>query len=161
MTKKILSVLLACMMILSAAAFTVSAEEELVYYVEKDSIGDGMDDAPFGSIEEAILALAGEPGTIKIIGEYDISTLDHEDPAWTGMITITAGDDKAVLVTKEYSGTVFNGPATIKDIDVKPAKASHFNTKGHLFVYDPGEEVEITPPEGYKDFPEFTESNEF
>jgi hypothetical protein len=102
-----------------------------------------MDDAPFGTIEEAIQALEGQPGTIKILGEYDISTLTHEDAPWEGMVTITAGNDEAKLVSQEYQATIFNGPITIKDIKVEAANASHLNTNGYLFVYDPGEDVEF------------------
>ena len=55
MTKKILSVLLAVMMIVSVCTFTVSADE-VVYYVEEGAAGDGTEDDPFGTIQEAILA---------------------------------------------------------------------------------------------------------
>ena len=60
MTKRILAVMLACMMVLSVASFTATAEEN-AYYVEfGNSNGDGSKDDPSGTIEEAIIELDGE-----------------------------------------------------------------------------------------------------
>ena len=54
MTKKILSAVLAVMLVLSLASFAVSADDELAFYVEAGATGNGTEDEPFGTIDEAL-----------------------------------------------------------------------------------------------------------
>ena len=68
MTRKILSMLLAVMLVLSCTAFAVAADEELAYYVEAGATGKGTEDDPFGTLEEAISAIGDKDGTIYVYG---------------------------------------------------------------------------------------------
>ena len=68
MTKKILSALLAIIMVVSCMAFTASAADT-TYYVEAEATGgDGSKEEPYGTLDEAVQALEGKDGTIYVVG---------------------------------------------------------------------------------------------
>ncbi len=137
MTKKILSVLLAVMMIVSVCTFTVSADE-VVYYVEEGSAGDGSEDDPFGSIQEAILALGGKDGTVMVYGTYNIGTFKLA--AWEGMVTIKGVNSDSVLTLPKSAGVEFSGDITFKDINFELEANSHFNPNNGKLIFDGGED---------------------
>ena len=138
MTRKILSALLAVMLVVSCAVITVGAADEKVYYVEAGAAGTGTEDDPFGMIEEAIYALAGSDGTIYVYGSYEMSTFQC-DP-WEGMVTISGVNADSVLTLAESMGPTFNGDITFKDINFSIGKNAHFNPQGTLMVMDGGED---------------------
>ena len=128
MTKKILSAVLAVMLVLSLASFAVSADDELAFYVEAGATGNGTEDEPFGTIDEAILALNGKDGTVYVYGAYDMNTF--KAPAWEGMVTITGASSDSILTVPKSAGIVFNGDVTFKDILTEIGEFAHFNTNG-------------------------------
>lgn len=138
MTRKILSALLAVMLVVSCAVITAGAADEQVYYVEAGAAGTGTSDDPFGTIEEAIYALAGSDGTIYVYGSYEMSTFKC-DP-WEGMVTISGVNADSVLTLAESMGPTFNGDITFKDINFSIGKNAHFNPQGTLMVMDGGED---------------------
>ena len=137
MTKKILSALLAVMLVLSMAAFTVSAEDEIAYWVEAGAIGKGTEDEPFGTLEEAITAIGDNDATIYVYGAYNISTF--KAPAkWKGMITIEGVNSDSIFQLDKSKGVVFAGDVTIKNILFEIGEFAHFNSSGTKFIFDPG-----------------------
>ena len=140
MTKRILSVMLACMMVLSLSVFTVSAEEN-VYYVEMEAGGDGSKDSPFSTIDEAIFELAGEDGTIYILGKYDLT--EWNPAVWEGTVTITGGNDDAELYIANGKSAVFAGDVIVKDIKAMIDENAHMNPQGVTAVFDFGDDVEF------------------
>ena len=141
MTKKILSAVLAVMLVLSLASFAVSADDELAYYVEAGATGNGTEDEPFGTIDEAILALNGKDGTVYVYGAYDMATF--KAPAWEGMVTITGASSDSILTVPKSAGIVFNGDVTFKDILTEIGEFAHFNTNGTKMIFDIGEDAEF------------------
>ena len=137
MTKKILAALLAVMMVVSLCAFTVSAEEN-VYYVEADATGDGSEDDPFGTLDEAILALGGKDGTVKVYGALNITKF--KAAAWEGMVTVTGVNKDSVLVVDKSAGITFNGDITFKDINFDIGQYAHFNPMGKKLIMDGGKD---------------------
>ena len=139
MTKKILSAVLAVMLVLSLASFTVSADDELAYYVEAGATGNGTEDSPFGTIDEAILALNGKDGTVYVYGAYDMAAF--KAPAWEGMVTITGASSDSILPVQKGAGIVFNGDVTFKDILTEIGEHAHFNPNGTKMICDFGEDA--------------------
>ena len=139
MTRKILSMLLAVMLVLSCTAFAVAADEELAYYVEAGATGKGTEDDPFGTLEEAISAIGDKDGTIYVYGVYNISTF-KAPAAWKGMITITGVTSDALFQIDKSKGIVFPGDVTIKDILFDVGEFAHINNKGTKLIYDAGED---------------------
>ena len=125
MTKRILSVILSAMLILSFAAFSVSADEELVFYVEAGATGDGTEEAPFGTLESAIFALNGKDGVVYVYGSLNLSSFDC--PAWNGWVTLQGVNEDSAIVLDNGRGVVFNGNIIFKDIDFSLGESSHFN----------------------------------
>ena len=140
MTKKILSALLAVIMVVCATAFTATAADENILYVEAGATGgDGAsEDEPLATLEEAIAALGGKDGTIKVIGELDVSAF--KSAKWTGMVTVTAYDEDTAIVLADSKGIVFSGDITFKDINFKLGKNTHFNPQGTKLIMDGGED---------------------
>ncbi len=133
MSKKFLSTLLAVIMVAVAIPmFAVSAAEN-EYYVEAGAIGSGSEDNPFGTLEEAILALNGKDGTVYIYGSYSITGFDLAE--WTGMVTIAGADRGATLTLAESMSANFRGDVTLKNIALEPEPYSHINPF-KKFVYD-------------------------
>ncbi len=142
MTKKILSALLASVMVVSCAAFTANAADEKVYYVEAGATGgDGSEDEPFGTIDEAILELDGKDGTICVIGEYELSTF--KAPKWEGTVTVKGYDEDTVLKIAKSMGVVCNGDIIFKDVAFEAGQNSHINPQGTKLVMDGGEGSEF------------------
>ena len=137
MTKKILAALLSVMLVLSLAAFTVSADEEIAYWVEAGATGDGTEDDPFGTIEEAITAIGDKDGTIYIYGVYNMSTF-KAPTKWQGMITIEGVSSDSLIQLDKSKGVVFTGDVTIKNILFEIGEFAHFNNSGTKFIFDPG-----------------------
>ena len=141
MTKKILSAVLAIMLVLSLASFVVSADEELAYWVEAGATGDGSEDKPFGTLDEAVAALGGKDGTIYVYGAYDIS--GFKAPKWEGMVTITGVNEESILTIVKSAGVIFRGDVTFKDIKTEVGEHAHFNTDGTKMIIDFGEDTEF------------------
>ena len=139
MTKKILSAILAVMLVLSLAAFTVSADEENAVWVEAGATGDGTEDDPLGTIEDAILALGGKDGTIYVYGAYNMT--GFKAPEWKGMVTITGVNSDSILSLEKGKDVVFKGDVTLKDILVDIAANAHFNGYGKKMIVDFGEDA--------------------
>ena len=139
MTKKILSAVLAVMLVLSLASFAVSADDELAYYVEAGATGNGTEDDPFGTIDEAILALGGKDGTVYVYGAYDMNTF--KAPKWEGMVTIAGASSDSILTVPKSAGIVFNGDVTFKDILTEIGEFAHFNSAGTKMIVDFGEDT--------------------
>ena len=139
MTKKILSAVLAVMLVLSLASFAVSADDELAYYVEAGATGNGTEDSPFGTIDEAILALNGKDGTVYVYGAYDMTAF--KAPAWEGMVTIAGASSDSILTAPKSAGIVFNGDVTFKDILTEIGEHAHFNPNGTKMICDFGEDA--------------------
>ena len=137
MTKKILAALLAVMMVVSLCAFTVSAEEN-VYYVEADATGDGSEDDPFGTLDEAILALGGKDGTVMVYGALNITKF--KAAAWEGMVTVKGVNKDSILVVDKSAGITFNGDITFKDINFDIGQHAHFNPMGKKLIMDGGKD---------------------
>ena len=141
MTKKILSAVLAVMLVLSLSAFVVSADDELAYYVEAGATGNGTEDSPFGTIDEAILALGGKDGTVYVYGAYDMTAF--KAPAWEGMVTIAGASSDSILTVQKSAGIIFNGDVTFKDILTEIGEYAHFNPNGTKMICDFGEDAEF------------------
>ena len=141
MTKKILSAILAVMLVLSLAAFTVSADEELAYWVEVGATGNGTEDDPFGTLPDAIAALGGKDGTIYVYGSYDITKFNA--PAWEGMVTVTGVSSDSIITVSDSGSATFNGDITFKDIAFSIGKNAHFNPQGTTLIMDGGEESQF------------------
>ena len=139
MTKKIFAALLAVMLVLSLAAFTVSADDENAVWVEAGATGKGTEDDPFGTLDEAILALGGKDGTVYVYGNYDITAF--KAPAWEGMVTIKGVSADSILTVQKSAGIVFNGDVTFKDILTEIGEFAHFNTNGTKMIVDFGEDA--------------------
>ncbi len=140
MNKKILSAALAAMLLLSAASITASAEGENEYWIEAGSNGKGTEDDPFGTFDEAIMALDGKDGTIYVYGTYGMD--DHvKGVGWDGMITVKGATKDSTIHVEPSNGIVFGGDITFKDILFDMGKYSHFNPLGELTVFDIGEGV--------------------
>ncbi len=139
--KKLLTAILTVAILLTACSFVAVAEEKVVY-VQAAATGTGTESSPFGTLEEAIWALDNAAGTVKIIGNFEL-TASFKQEAWEGMVTITAANSDSVLSVKNSAGVIFNGPVTIKDIEVDLGKHAHFNTNGAPLIIDAGEEVEF------------------
>ena len=137
MTKKILSAVLAVMLVLSLASFVVSADDELAFYVEAGATGKGTEDDPFGTIDEAILALNGKDGTIYIYGAFNMTAFNA--PKWEGMVTITGVNSDSLITLDDGKSAVFNGDTTIKDIGFSIGKNTHFNPQNATLIMDAGE----------------------
>ena len=144
MTKKILSLVLALVLVACTFSFTVSADKEIIIYVEQGEPGkgDGSEENPFGTIEEAIEDLYGLDGTLMIYGEYNLSGFAYE-PKWEGMVTLKGATADSVLTIEDGNAAVFFGDITIKDINVNLGQASHFDPVDAKFVYDAGEDTVI------------------
>ena len=141
MMKKILSVSLASVLLVSAMAFTANAEEN-VCYVEAGSSGDGSEDKPFGTLTEAIAEFGGKDGTVYVYGTYDI-TSEAGIPAWEGEVTVTGATKDAVIHVNDSIGIVFNGDIVFKDILFDIGKYAHFNVNGHKLTMDGGEDSQF------------------
>ena len=138
MTKKILSAILAVMLVLSLAAFTVSADEELAYWVEAGATGKGTEDDPFGTIDEAILALNGKDGIVYVYGAFNMTGFNA--PKWEGMITIKGVNSDSIITLDDGKSAVFNGDTTFKDIGFSIGKNTHFNPQNAILIMDAGED---------------------
>ena len=141
MTKKFLSLILAGVLMLCAFSFTATAEEyENAYWVEQGAAGIGDEDDPFGTIEEAIVALGGEDGTIYIYGEYDMSHFDYYS-GWDGMITFKPVNADSTLLVENSRGCVFRGDVTMKGFNFEFGESTHMNSVGSKLVFDLGDDV--------------------
>ena len=139
MTKKILAVILAVMMIVTACTFAVSAEDaENAVWIEQDATGDGSEDDPMGDIAAAVAKLGGKDGTVYVYGEFNFTGFKAE---WEGTVTFTGVNADSKLVVNKSGAVHFNGDTIIKDIHVECGEFAHLNTNGVKFVYDPGEEL--------------------
>ncbi len=137
MTKKILSSVLAVMLVLSCCAFVVSADE-LAYYVEAGATGNGTESNPFGTLEDAFLALGGKDGTIYVYGTY---TMNNFRPAvWEGMITVKGVNADSIIAVPKSAGCVFNSDITFKDINFAIEANAHFNNQNGTMIMDGGED---------------------
>ena len=141
MTKKILSAVLAIMLVLSMASFAVSADDA-VYYVEEGATGKGTEEDPFGTIDEAIAALGGKDGTVYVYGTYNIATF--KAPEWEGTVTIKGVNSDSMLTLPKSAGIVFRGDVAIEEILFDIGEFAHFNPNGTKFVYDPGEDARFS-----------------
>ena len=142
MTKKILSALLAIIMVVSCMAFTASAADT-TYYVEAEATGgDGSKEEPFGTIEEAILALEGKNGTVVVTGSYDITKF-KVDEGWEGMVTVKGADEDAVIVVTKGAGVLYRGDITFENIKFEIGEFAHFNPIGSKLIMDGGEGSEF------------------
>ena len=138
MTRKILSAILAVMLVLSLASFVVSADEELAYWVEAGATGKGTEDDPFGTIDEAIAALGGKDGTVYIYGSYNMTAFNA--PKWEGMVTIKGVSEESIITLDDGKSAIFQGDTTIKDIGFAIGKNTHFNPQNAKLIMDAGEE---------------------
>ncbi len=136
MTKKILSAMLASLLVVSAVSFTANAADEKAFYVEAGASGDGTEDDPFGTIEEAIFALDNKEGTIYIYGEYALPSLKS---TWEGMITVSGVNKDSAITMPKSAGVTFNGPITLKDINFALEPNVHLNPNGFPLILDLGE----------------------
>lgn len=141
MTKKLLSAALASLLLVSCASFTASAADEKVVYLEAGATGDGSEEDPFGTLEEAIFSLNNEDGTICVYGTFDIT--EFKFSAWTGMVTITGASADSVLKVDQGKAAIFSGPTTIKDIGIDIGDSSHFNNDNAPLIYDPGDDTTL------------------
>ncbi|MBE6572215.1 MAG: copper amine oxidase N-terminal domain-containing protein [Ruminococcaceae bacterium] len=140
MTKKILSAVLAVMLVISLGVFTVSADDELAFYVEAGATGKGTEDDPFGTIDEAILALNGKDGTIYVYGAFSVDLFNA--PAWEGTVTIAGVNTDSILTLVDGKSAVFNGDTIIKDIGFSLGKNCHFNPgNSATLTIDAGEDA--------------------
>ena len=140
MTKKILSLILAGVLMLCAFSFTATAAEiENAYWVEQGAAGEGDEDDPFGTIEEAIVALQGEDGTIYIYGEYDLTSFDYYS-GWDGMITFKPATKDTVLLMDQSKAAVFRGDTTFKGFNFQFGENTHFNSVGSKLIMDLGDD---------------------
>ena len=125
MTKKILSAILASVMVVSCMAFTANAADEKALYVEAEATGgDGSKEEPYGTLDEAVQALEGKDGTIYVVGSYNIS--GFKAPKWEGMVTVKGADSDAVISLNKSLGITFNGDITFKDINFAIEANAHF-----------------------------------
>ena len=136
MTKKILSAMLASLLVVSAVSFTANAADEKAFYVEAGANGDGSEDDPFGTLDEAIFALDNKEGTIYVYGEFPLAV---PKTGWTGMVTVTGVNSDSALTMAKSAGVTFNGPITFKDIAFAIEQNTHLNPNGYPLILDLGE----------------------
>jgi hypothetical protein len=140
MTKKILSVLLAVLLAVSCMTFVTTAAGN-VYYVEEGATGNGSENRPFGTINEAIEALNDKDGTIYIIGEYNINEEQNfNEMFWDGMITFIGYDDYSVIKMPEGFEALIYGDATFKNFKFELGQYSHFDPIGAKLIMDCGDD---------------------
>ncbi len=162
--KKILSIVLAVMLVLTAvSAFTASAEETgKVFYVKTGAEnGDGTQRNPFGTFDEAITAIGPtDDGTIYVIGtiNFQISDIPHE-----GMITVKGMSKNSRIKVGAQAGVLIYGPMTFSDIVMDWGRWSNFNIYGQTLVIDtdlPNEvPVHLGPGEGVVDTVNYTHNS--
>lgn len=143
MKKKILSAVLASLMLVSCASFTAAADE-IELYVEDDVIGGkGTEEKPYGSLAEAIAALNGADGTIYIIGTYDLADFNQSVPDWKGCVTIKGYTAESNLTCPNNLGVNFNGEVVFKDILFTIGEYAHINPAGYPMTFDGGEDSKL------------------
>lgn len=115
--------------------FAAEKDDPVFYVSQGTTSGNGTQDSPFGSIEEALKAIGGIDARIVIKGKYDIS--DSNLSAWSGLITIS-GVDGSVIISKPE--TVFNIPGKIsfEDINFDLGENSAFLCNGKNISFDIG-----------------------
>ena len=143
MNKKILSAALASLLLLSASGICASAADTNEYWIEQGSNGNGTEDAPFGTLEEAIAALDGKDGTVYVFGTYNLSSFNNK-LTWDGMVTLQGVNADSVIKTEPSIGTNFLGSITLKDLTFDVGKHSHINPFGEKTVLDIGEDSSFT-----------------
>ncbi|MBR5528568.1 MAG: leucine-rich repeat protein [Clostridia bacterium] len=112
-----------------------------VYYVKTGGNGNGSLDAPFGTFKDAIRALSGQNGVIKVIGNYDISNFNTGfNNRWSGKIIITSHNEDSVISLKNNAGVVFRGETEFRDIKLNIGNSAHFNPLDAKFTLDIGED---------------------
>ena len=141
MTRKILSMLLAVMLVLSCTAFVVAADDELAYYIEAGATGTGTEDDPFGTLEEAILALGGKDGTVYVYGDFPLT--EFKAPKWEGTVTVKGATADSSVSVADGKAAIFFGDITFKDISFNIGKNAHFNPQGSKLVMDGGEDTKF------------------
>ncbi len=125
MTKKLLSAVLAALLVFAMVpVFTVGAAKT-EYYVKAGADGKGTQNDPFGTLEEAIWALDGNDGTVYVIGSYSIDNFDAG--MWDGEITFTGADETAAFTLKDSFQAAFRGHTVIKDIRLDVGDWTHIN----------------------------------
>ncbi len=149
-TKRILSVLLAAIFLMSTFTFcntSVSAAANHVYVSAergKDS-NSGTFESPFASLTAAIKSLPGSGGTVYIIGEYSDSNRKY--PAKDGMIYIEGyipdGETESSAWFYSRGGLTlqFSSAVTFRNITLATPSYSHFTTNQVPVTFGEGTKI--------------------
>ena len=123
MNKKLLSVLLAAVMILSLVPMTVFAEECTKYVSASgnDATGTGAADAPFATIQKAIDSIP-DSGTVILLSDLNVSTAASNNYAFEILdgkdITLDGGGYKVKMNNAVRPFCVSVGKLTLTDVDI-------------------------------------------
>ena len=164
-------------------AMEMYQEDEWCYYVsdgekykislEEAQAGDGADfthnlDGLMQELSEDIMKKASIESNGDGSKTLTVKLSEEDFAEYFGeyMEGLGYGVDGATIEEASVSMTAKDGYLTVYEMNMEmEIIAEGITTKGVAKISatydDPGEEVEITPPEGYKDFPELTERNEF
>ncbi len=127
---------------IAAKTVDISYIEEslpVVYVDTTKTSGDGTVEAPFPDMESALAALSKTGGTVKIIGTLKVNSYFAQ--TFDKMITVTGYDSSSVINVGQSNYAGFNGPVTLKDIEVDLETSSHINTIRSPLVIDVGDNV--------------------
>ena len=142
-TRRILSVVLALMFVLSTLTFasvSVSAATPEVY-VDQANGNDsakGTEDAPLQTLGAAFTKV-DDGGTVYIVGNYD-NGASHL-PSTKKFITISGVTGSEQIICPQSFGMHMQSDLRLEKITVATGQWAHLNTKGHLLVLGEGASV--------------------
>jgi hypothetical protein len=159
--KKLLSIMLAVLMLIPAAAAgtaMISADESAkILYVKSGSTGDGSSEAKaFGDVLEAVTAAAAltEDAEVVVVGTVGLDlSATFDEPEHSNKITLRGKDADAKL-SVITAGKVWNigGKFEVRDIHIEvatPGKAFVFTTQFHDVTFGYG--IKVTNTAGNPD----------
>ncbi|MBR5552373.1 MAG: hypothetical protein IKV98_00835, partial [Clostridia bacterium] len=142
-TRRILSVVLALMFVLSTLSFasvSVSAATPEVY-VDQANGNDsakGTEDAPLQTLGAAFNKV-DDGGTVYIVGNYDNGS--SHLPSTKKFITISGVTGSEQIICPQSFGMHMQSDLRLEKITVATGQWAHLNTKGHLLVLGEGASI--------------------
>ena len=138
--KKILSLLIAVVMVLSVFGINVFADSTTTtYYLSangNDSANGTTQQTPFRTFKKVCQMANGKDITVKIIGTFTGNDKDYD--THTGTITIEGIDSSSTFAIQAGIGYTTGGPVIFKNIKYSQGSSAYFFANGSKIVFDSG-----------------------